>query len=204
MSSGEHHPLLSIAPAKLRPTQLTVGKAEVASKRAEWEKLGRKKRKELLAAHWFPGVLGPKQRVYIVDHHHLGLALLEEGVKSVPVMIQRDFSWLEPEVFWRTMEFSRWAHPYDQHGIRTDYAAIPSGLGDMADDPYRTLAARVRMAGGCAKDALPYAEFLWADFYRRRLKLPNGKISAKVLQEAVLLAHSQATAYLPGWSGTIE
>ncbi|HWX65872.1 MAG TPA: ParB-like protein [Rhodanobacter sp.] len=204
MSSGVHHPLLSIAPAKLRPTQLTVGKAEVASKRAEWEKLGRKKRKELLEAHWFPGVLGPKQRVYIVDHHHLGLALLEEGVKSVPVMIQRDFSWLEPDVFWRTMEFSRWAHPYDQHGTRTDYTAIPSSLGDMADDPYRTLAARMRVAGGCAKDALPYAEFLWADFYRRRLKLPNGKISAKVLQEAVLLAHSHETAYLPGWSGTIE
>jgi len=204
MSSGLHHPLLSVAPAKLRPTQLTVGKAEVASKRAEWEKLGRKKRKELIEAHWFPGVLGPKQRVYIVDHHHLGLALLEEGVKSVPVMIQRDFSWLEPDVFWRTMEFSRWAHPYDQHGARTDYASIPASLGDMADDPYRTLAARVRVAGGCAKDATPYAEFLWADFYRRRLKLPGGKISAKVLQQALLTAHSHDAAYLPGWSGMIE
>ena len=203
MSSGVPHPLLSIAPAKLRPTQLTVGKSEVAAKRTEWEKLGRKKRKELLESHWFPGVLGPKQRVYIVDHHHLGLALMEEGVRSVPVMIQRDFSWLEQDVFWRTMEFSRWAHPYDQHGTRTDYAAIPASLTDMADDPYRTLAARVRVAGGCAKDALPYAEFLWADFYRRRLKLPGGKVSAKVLQEAVLLAHSHETAYLPGWSGTI-
>jgi len=204
MPSGLHHPLLSIAPAKLRPTQLTVGKAEVAAKRAEWEKLGRKKRKELLEAHWFPGVLGPKQRVYIVDHHHLGLALMEEGVKSVPVMIQRDFSWLEPDVFWRTMEFSRWAHPYDQHGARTDYASIPASLSDMADDPYRTLAARVRVAGGCAKDATPYAEFLWADFYRRHLKLPGGKLSAKVMEQALLLAHSHDTAYLPGWSGTIE
>lgn len=204
MSSGLHHPLLSMAPAKLRPTQLTVGRAEVAAKRAEWEKLGRKKRKELIQQHWFPGVLGPKQRVYIVDHHHLGLALLEEGVDSVPVMIQRDFSWLEPEVFWRTMEFNRWAHPYDQHGSRADYAAIPASLTGMADDPYRTLAARVREAGGCAKDATPYAEFLWADFYRRRLKLPGGKVGAKALQQALLLAHSHDTAYLPGWSGLIE
>ena len=202
--SGVRHPLLTIAPAKLRPTQLTVGKAEVAAKRAEWKKLGKKKRKELLDSHWFPGVLGPKQHVYIVDHHHLGLALMEEGVKSVPVMIQRDFSWLEPEVFWRTMEFSRWAHPYDQHGTRTDYTAIPPSLTDLADDPYRTLAARVRVAGGCAKDATPYAEFLWADFYRRHLKLPGGKVSAKVVQQALLLAHSHDTAYLPGWSGAIE
>jgi hypothetical protein len=204
MSSGVRHPLLSIAPAKLRPTQLTVGKAEVASKREGWERLGKKKREELLGSHCFPGVLGPKHRVYIVDHHHLGLALLEEGVKSVPVMIQRDFSWLEPAVFWHTMEFNRWAHPYDQHGNRTDYDAIPLSLSDMADDPYRTLAARIRTAGGFAKDAIPYAEFLWADYYRRHLKLPGDRISAKVMQQALLLAHSHDTAYLPGWSGTVE
>lgn len=198
------HPLLTIAPGKLRPTQLTVGKAEVAEKRAQWHSLGKKKRKELIEAHWFPGVLGPKQRVYIVDHHHLGLALMEEGVKSVPVMIQRDFSWLEPEVFWRTMEFNRWAHPYDQHGTRASYDAFPASLDSLADDPFRTLAAQVRMAGGCAKDATPYAEFLWADFYRRHLKLVGGKVTPKVMQQALLLAHSHDTAYLPGWSGTIE
>lgn len=203
MSPAIHHPLLSVAPASLRPTQITVGRAEVASKRAEWKQLGRKKREELLQTHWFPGVLGPKRKVYIVDHHHLGLALLEEKVKSVSVMIRRDFSWLAPDVFWRTMEFNRWAHPYDQHGVRVDYNAIPGRLGEMADDPYRTLAARVRMAGGCAKDATPYAEFLWADFYRRHLKLAGDKITARQLQQALLLAHSKDSAYLPGWSGQI-
>jgi hypothetical protein len=119
-------------------------------------------------------------------------------------MVQRDFSWLEPTVFWRTMEFNRWAHPFDAHGDRNPYDAIPASLTGLVDDPYRTLAARVRVAGGCAKDATPYAEFLWADFYRRRLKLPGGKISAKVLQQALLTAHSHDAAYLPGWSGMIE
>jgi hypothetical protein len=199
-----HHPQLQVAPADLRPTQLTVGYAEVAGKRAEWEKLPKKKRKELLSRHWFPGVLGPGGKIYIVDHHHLGLALIEEKVDSVPVLVQRDFSWLEPAVFWRTMEFNRWAHPYDQHGQRTDYAAFPGDLSGLADDPYRTLAARVREAGGCAKDATPYAEFLWADFYRHQLKLTAGKISAKLLQQALVLAHGHEAAYLPGWSGTIE
>lgn len=204
MSSGVRHPLLSIAPAKLRPTQMTVGKAEVAEKRNQWEKLGKKKRKELLAAHWFPGVLGPKRQVFIVDHHHLGLALCEESVKEVPVMIQRDFSWLEMDVFWRTMEFNRWAHPYDEQGQRREYDAIPRSLNDLADDPYRTLAARVRMAGGYSKDATPYSEFLWAEFFRRNIKLKGTSVSAKQLQEALLFAHSHETAYLPGWSGQIE
>ncbi|HTV85528.1 MAG TPA: ParB-like protein [Dyella sp.] len=203
MSSGVRHPLLSIAPGKLRPTQMTVGRAEVAQKRALWEKLGKKKRKEMLAQHWFPGVLGPKNQVYIVDHHHLGLALFEEGVKQVPVMIQRDFSWLEVPVFWHTMEFNRWAHPYDQHGQRQDYASIPLNLKDMADDPFRTLAARVRMAGGYSKDATPYSEFLWADFYRRNMKLKDGRVTAKTVQDALLFAHAHDTAYLPGWTGVI-
>ena len=204
MSSVVHHPLLSIAPGKLRPTQLTVGKTEVAEKRAEWKKLGKKKRRELLESHWFPGVLGPKQQVYIVDHHHLGLALLEEGVKSVPVMIQRDFSWLSQDMFWRTMEFNRWAHPYDARGERQAYEAMPDRLDALADDPYRTLAARVRMAGGYAKDATPYAEFLWADYYRRRLKLKGGRVGGRQLRNALPLAHSHDAAYLPGWSGAVQ
>jgi hypothetical protein len=204
MSAGVPHPLLTIAPGKLRPTQMTVGRAEVADKRSEWEKLGKKKRKELLAQHWFPGVLGPKNQVYIVDHHHLGLALCEEGVKQVPVMIQRDFSWLEPAVFWHTMEFNRWAHPYDQHGQRQAYDAIPKTLKDLADDPFRTLAARVRLAGGYSKDATPYSEFLWADFFRRNIKLKNEKVTPKVLQDALLMAHAHDTAYLPGWSGHVQ
>ena len=119
-------------------------------------------------------------------------------------MIQRDFSWLLPEVFWRTMEFNRWAHPYDEHGQRRDYDAIPRSLNDLADDPYRTLAARVRMAGGYSKDATPYSEFLWAEFYRRNIKLKGSNVSAKQLQDALLFAHSHDTAYLPGWSGQIE
>lgn len=199
--SAMNHPLLHVAPGKLRPTQMSVGKAEVAAKRKEWETLGKKQRKELLASHCFPGVLGPKEKVYIVDHHHLGLALLEERVRSVPVLILRDFSWLEPAVFWRSMEFNRWAHPYDRHGVRVNYDAMPLALADLQDDPYRTLASRVRLAGGCAKDAEPYAEFLWADFYRHTIKLTAAQPTRKQLEHALHLAHEPETAYLPGWSG---
>lgn len=202
---GPCHPILAVAPERLHPTQMTVGRAEVAAKRAQWHALSKKKRKTLIASHWFPGVLGPQGAVYIVDHHHFGLAMLEEGVDAVPVIVQRDFSWLAPDTFWRTMEFNRWAHPYDERGRRREYAAIPAGLSELRDDPYRTLAARVREAGGCAKDTTPYAEFLWADFFRARLKsAPVGKGGDKLLQRALELAHARDAGYLPGWSGLIE
>ena len=201
---GLRHLILAVAPERLHPTQMTVGRAEVAAKRAQWHALGKHKRRQLIASHWFPGVLGPRGAVYIVDHHHFGLALLEEGVEQVPVIVQRDFSWLDPDTFWRSMEFNRWAHPYDERGRRGEYAAIPSGLDGLRDDPYRTLAARVREAGGCAKDTTPYAEFLWADFFRGRLKpAAVGRGGDKLLRRALALAHAHEAGYLPGWSGPI-
>jgi hypothetical protein len=199
-----HHPLLAVAPADLRPTQLTVGYAEVAAKRAEWKRLSKKKRKELLSRHWFPGVLGPKQQRYIVDHHHLGLALLEEGVESVSLMVLRDFSYLSPAEFWRAMEFYHWAHPYDAHDQRRDDSAFPRSLSELQNDPYRSLAARVQCAGGYAKDATPYAEFMWAAFLREHFKMRKDETpSAKLVARAVTLAHGSEAGYLPGWSGAV-
>ena len=54
----------------LRPTQMTVGYREVEQKRKLWARLGKKARTEMLAIHCFPGVIGPKGRHFIVDHHH--------------------------------------------------------------------------------------------------------------------------------------
>ena len=79
----------------LHPTQMTVGRREVAIKRREWSALKRKERKQLLKQHWFPVVIGPRQRHYIVDHHHFGLALQEEGVKTVWLMELKDLSLAE-------------------------------------------------------------------------------------------------------------
>ncbi|CAB5719096.1 Putative ParB-like nuclease [Delftia tsuruhatensis] len=53
---------------------MTIGAAEVQTKRAQWSRLKRKEREGVLASHWFPAVLGPRGLHYIVDHHHLGLA----------------------------------------------------------------------------------------------------------------------------------
>ena len=44
--------------ADLRPTQMTVGAAEVAVKRSQWAQLKPKARDKLLQSHWFPAVRG--------------------------------------------------------------------------------------------------------------------------------------------------
>jgi hypothetical protein len=185
---------------KLRPTQFSVGYAEVALKAADWKRLKRKEREHAIQSHSFPAVLGPDHEYYIVDHHHLGIALIEEGVKEVWVTKLDDMSWLDPYTFWRTMEFRAWAHLYDHKGRRRAYTDMPSKLTQLEDDPYRSLAGLVRTNGGYAKDEAPFSEFLWADFFRTRISARQIKVGqAQAVKTGVKLAHSRQARYLPGW-----
>ena len=197
--------LVCVRLARLRPTQLTVGYMEVTIKAREWARLPRKHLKAELESHVFPAVIGPKGEHYIIDHHHLGIALIEQGVREGYVAVLDDLSYLEPTVFWRTMEFRSWSHPYDRRGRRCDYRDMPRRLKDLQDDPYRSLAGIVRRAGGYAKDEAPFVEFLWADYFRPRVaaKLIR-RAPARARQAALRLAHSEEARYLPGWSGQVS
>jgi hypothetical protein len=203
MSPTPHYRFIESGLLELRPTQITAGFAEVALKRREWAGLSKKDRKQLLQSHWFPAVLGPRGRSYIVDHHHhLGLALHEEGVERVKLMVLEDLSYLAQSVFWRVMEQRNWVHPFDDTGKRQPYTDIPAAITDLQDDPYRSLAGMLRTAGGFAKDTSAFAEFLWADYLRPHItRAQMRKSMAVALREAQGLAKSPLARYLPGWSG---
>ena len=86
-------PLLKPVPiTELRPTQITVGMREVKAKRKYWREEGTKKGAEFLGKHMIPVILGPKQRHYVIDHHHLALALHDEGVKDILVTVVANLS----------------------------------------------------------------------------------------------------------------
>ena len=193
--------LVCVKTTSLRPTQLSVGYIEVKLKAAEWQGLKKKQRKLVLESHVFPAVLGLSKSYFIVDHHHLGIALIEHGVKDVWVAVLDDLSWLDRMTFWRTMEYRSWAHPYDQLGRRCDYRQMPRKLTDMQNDPYRSLAGLVRIAGGYAKTQTPFAEFLWADFFRPRVgaRLIDAR-PREATRIGVKLARSDEARYLPGWA----
>ena len=186
----------------LRPTQLTVGLAEVAQKRAEWRALDGAARREFLGRHMIPAVLGPNDTYGLVDHHHLARALHEEGAELVLVALLARLQHLPKRRFMAFMDSHNWLHPYDEHGKRRDWKDLPRHVGGLADDPYRSLAGAVRAAGGYAKSAAPYSEFLWADFFRDRIKpkLLEGQPD-KALAKGVELARGHHAHYLPGFAG---
>src|SRR5579862_5733627 len=160
---------------KLHPTQITVGMIEVADKEALLRGLNESQRREFLAAHFIPAVKGPDDKLYVTDHHHLGRALVDLGLDTGFFLIEADLSSLDPSVFWPAMEQNKWVHPYDENGILRAFGDIPKYLQGLRDDPYRSLAAYVRNAGGYKKTPEPFAEFLWADFFRQRLTVGVGR-----------------------------
>jgi hypothetical protein len=196
-------PILHPVPiTELKPTQMTVGYREVAEKRREWRARSQKKGGEYLGHHMVPTVLGPKGRHYLVDHHHLAMALHEEGVDNVLVTVIADLSALTPHSFWVYCDNVSWCHPYDDEGRRRDFNDIPSKVAKLADDPYRSLAGELRRAGGYAKDLTPFSEFLWADFLRPRVRRKTiEKRFAVASAQALKLAKSEVASYLPGWCG---
>ncbi|WP_204272841.1 ParB-like protein, partial [Enterobacter hormaechei] len=90
-------------------------------------------------------------------------------------------------------------------GVRQPISDLPKSVADLADDPFRSLAGELRRAGGYAKDPTPFAEFLWADFLRRRLKrkLVETDFTA-AMREALQLSKTPEAAYLPGWCGPTD
>jgi hypothetical protein len=197
--------LTPVSIARLRPTQITIGMHEVRVKRRELRKRKATKIGKFLGDHLIPVVLGPKQRHYIIDHHHLALALLAEGLTHVLVTVMADLSMLTPDEFWIVLDHRLWVHPYDVEGRRREFAKIPKTVDQLKDDPFRSLAGELRRAGGFAKDTTPFSEFLWADFLRRRVgRRRVEKNFAAAMKQAMELAKSHDAHYLPGWCGPSE
>jgi hypothetical protein len=92
--------------------------------------------------------------------------------------------------------------PFDPQGRRRDFADIPKTVLQLKDDPFRSLAGELRRAGGFAKDTTPFSEFLWADFFRRKIKRKTVEADfAAAIERALRLARSEEAEYLPGWCG---
>jgi hypothetical protein len=203
--SNKRDPILEPVPIlSLRPTQLTVGMREVKEKRRRWREHKPKKRAELLGRHMIPVIKGRNERNYVIDHHHLALALHEEGVEHVLVTVIADLSMVEASWFWNVMDARHWAHPYDARGIRRLHSDLPDNVTDLVDDPYRSLAGELRRAGGFAKDTTPFSEFMWADFLRKRVspKLIKRDFD-QALERALKFGRGDEAVYLPGWCGPV-
>jgi hypothetical protein len=185
---------------RLHPTQITVGIIEVQDKLAELDRLKAHERRDFLAAHPVPAVEGPNGKLYITDHHHLARAMSEAGVETGFFMVEADYSALPLDSFWIEMDRQKWVHPYDPGGQKRACTDIPRHVEALLDDPYRSLAGYVRNRGGYKKTPEAFAEFLWADFFRIRITIGDGRDAfLQAVKQALVLARTATAKALPGY-----
>jgi hypothetical protein len=202
MAEAKTPRIANVLLSKLRPTQLTVGMLEVKRKRKRLRALERRPSElvEFILENPVRVVLGPAANVYVIDHHHLALALILERFETAPMEIEADFSTLGLRAFWKKMDARQFVHPVDASGRRMAISALPTNLKHLEDDPYRSLAGFTREAGAWVKVPVPFAEFQWADFFRTRI---DKKLVRKHFQRALIcaieLASSKEAAGLPGY-----
>jgi hypothetical protein len=209
----------------LRPLQGAIGMEEVRKKSGDivdTDKLvtGKKTRLDL-AYDPIKIVRGPIGRLYVTDHHHGARAWLEAGHIMGTCQIQEvrmtddngniysytvSTDWTQ---FWADLKTKKLVRLADQNG--NPIAAerfLPETLKDLPDDPYRTLAWRVRKGGGFCRALMTgnteFAEFQWADWLRTRItpSPQEGKNwSNRKREAAIALAKTSAAAGLPGYRG---
>ena len=70
------------------------------------------------------------------------------------------------------------------------------------DDVYRSLAGFVRDSGGFVKTTVAFAEFIWADYFRRNIAIEDVREDfAAAVRHAKRLAKSPRAKRIPGYKG---
>ena len=188
--------LCKIELKSLRPTQSVLGMLEVKDKIKKLKEMSKDDLKAYLDDHVAPVVIGPDAEPYIIDHHHLGYALLISKTRDeIHTEIVANWKELSPEDFWTLMQKKNWTY---LNGKKPTH--LPKSLHDLEDDPYRSLAWLARESKGFEKVKVPFSEFKWADFFRTHIPIdPNDRHLEKALQHALELSRSAKAKDLPGF-----
>jgi hypothetical protein len=190
----------------LRPLQGAVGMEEVRDK-ADKIKAKPGKACQKLASDPIKVVRGPGEALFITDHHHGADAwrLAERPFALCEIADRAPFS-SEPQ-FWSDLIKDNLVRLADADGKSISPEQLPGDLAQLPDDPYRSLAWRLRKNDGFCRSIMPqkeFAEFIWADWLRKQpgLLVDAVRTSAKeMLPTALALARSPAAKDMPGYVG---
>lgn len=197
--------LLEVPVAALRPTQLCVGLAEVQQRRRDFAADDADERRRYLRRKPVPLVQSADGLFWMVDRHHRLRALLDID----PGAIAWGYTVLEvpaggPGVVLPLLARRGWLYLHDGRGRGPlEPAALPAGLGQLQDDPYRSLVWKLKQEGVIdAAPLIPFHEFRWGAWLRRRSLPPfQSHCLEPALPAARTYARSAAASVLAGWRG---
>jgi len=194
----------------IAPTQFNIGHAAMIKKRNKLlKKYNKNNLKSLhrlrayLVRKAAPAYLAPDGRYYIVDHHHTSRALYEAKLPlhQYPIEVIKDLRDLSMNDFFDYLKSNNRLYLYDNGQGPLDPLTLPQHIWNLSNDPYRSLSGEVRNAGGYDKVNIYFLEFLWADYFRRKIPLKDGDEAEinNVLPLAIKMAHDPKASQMPGY-----
>jgi hypothetical protein len=162
-----------LALSKLKPTQSAIGRREVEKLKLELTEMAKDPEvlKEYLKSKRIEVVIGPGGKYHIVDGHHHATALAELGMGPGYLKIVDNLSNKSEAEFWRTMKSRKWVRLRGPNGEAISVSQLPKHVKHMKDDPYRSLSGTMAEVKAFKNKALPFMEFSWADYLRKRIPL---------------------------------
>lgn len=187
----------------LRPTQAYVGMKQIEERTEKIADMSKKKRHKYLYKRTVPVVIGPDNEYYMIDRHHLAVALIKADHKKLYVEILHDWSDLSESAFWKRMKEKKLTYLKRPDGSEMSYRDLPYDVSELKDNPYRSLAYFAREKGAFQNTSTPYSEFYWAEYFAKHITLREIRQSwSKAINKAFHLAKSPAARHLPGYKGS--
>ena len=190
----------------LRPLQGAVGMEEVRDKVRKIEAKPNKEWQDLVDDP-IKVVRGPGGALFIIDHHHGANAWRLAGRSEVICQLGSRPPFSTEAQFWADLTKDHLVHLENSVGDPVTPAQLPPDLAHTPDDPYRSLAWLVRKESGFCRSKMPqkeFAEFLWADWFRRRPELQDSSVrtsAAGMLPTALKLARGPEAHAVLGYIG---
>ncbi|MGK5089591.1 ParB/Srx family N-terminal domain-containing protein [Bdellovibrionota bacterium FG-2] len=191
-----------VDPKAVRPSQFAVGMVEVSERARKIESESHKKYCKYLSEKTGEVVIGPSNKTWLVDGHHLARAVYNLGRDEMAVKVVADWSKFSPTQFELKMEAAKYFWLYDEKGKAIQSHALPKSIGGLKDDPYRSLAWAARKEGAFDKTQTAFAEFLWAQYFRTKIPLAEVRGDfEQAVKSAIGFAAAREVEALPGYLG---
>lgn len=184
------------------PTQFAFGKMVADEKLEKFEEFSKEELKEYLKENKVPVVRAPNGEYYMIDHHHQTVAAFKAGRENHYIKLVKNLENIPSmDAFWKEMIKNKMVWLYDENGKGPrSPRSLPRDIRKLKDDPFRSLADIVQEEGGYTKRAIPFQEFIWAQFFRQHITIESGKNGMKkALEKALKLACDPKAKNLPGY-----
>ena len=197
--------LLEVPVARLQPTQMCVGLAEVRHRIQNFKGETLKERRAYLERKPVPLVRNGAGRLWMVDRHHRLRALLQVDPEATAFgYVVLEVPTTDHRLTLQALQQRGWLYLYNRRGQGPwPLDHLPQHLGNLQDDAYRSLVWRLKRERRIAAAPLvPFHEFRWGAWLRR-CSLPA--FHSLYLEPAMATARhvvcSPAASVLAGWQG---